>query len=1021
MSEKILRALTQLFAIITKQDGGVTAEERNYVKGFFEMELDKDSVIQYISLYDKLVGYDGKNPKYLKSSREKRADVRDTLQTLNISKKINQTLSQKQKVIVLLRLLELLKADNQLTPLGVEIIDTISAVFNIPATDYNLLKIFVKFDSLGELDDANFLVTSKNKDDVNSGKVKWIHNEINGYAVIVRVSSVNMYFIKYRGVDEIILNGFIMNPSLAYLFSPGSTIKAPGGGSAFYSDISGIFESISELNKITFDVDKVIYYFPNKTLGLHEINISEKTGSLVGIMGSSGSGKTTLLNVLAGIIKPSSGSININNLDYSKRKNELDGVVGYVAQDDILIEELTVYQNLFYNGKLCLNHLTEKDLDERVLSTLNSLGLEQTRDLKVGSVLSKTISGGQRKRLNIALELIREPSVLFVDEPTSGLSSRDSENVMDLLKELSQKGKIIFVVIHQPSSDIFKMFDKLIVMDTGGFMIYYGNPIEAISYFKEATKHLDRLRSICHLCGNVNPEQIFNIVEARIVNEYGQFTNKRKITPTQWSGLFDKKYESNKVESVTDKPPKSLSRPSLLKQMRIFTTRDFLSKISDRQYLLLNILEAPLLAVVLATVVRYRNNTDGTMYVFRFNENIPAFLLMSIIVALFLGLTVSAEEIIRDRKLLKREQFLHLSWSSYLTSKMILLFGLSAIQTLSFVMIGNAILEIQGMTPAFWLILFSTSCMANMMGLNISSAFRSAVTVYIMIPIILIPQLIFSGLMFNFDKLNESIRSYGKVPLVADVMTSRWALEAMAVYQFLNNEYEEPYYEFDQKIRQSDYKSSFWIPAMRSKSNFIANNFYKKNDSLTQIKVKESLYFFIDELNREPHVPEIDDFVIDSLTYKSLSPRIFLHLNQYLNKINEHYTDISNLATRKKEKLVSLFESDERYTYNLNDYKDIYFNESLSDLVRNINIKDRILVTDNRFIQQVDPIFHLPEKIDKVLTYRTHFYAPQKYLFGTLVPTLYFNILAIWTMSILLFITVYFKIPKKVIAIFGKH
>ena len=582
------------------------------------------------------------------------------------------------------------------------------------------------------------------------------------------------------------------------------------------------------MNKISFVAEDITYYFPNKTQGLHEINIAEKTGSLVGIMGSSGSGKTTLLNVLAGIIKPTSGKILINSIDYTKKKKQLDGVIGYVAQDDILIEDLTVYQNLYYNGKLCLNELSEKELDERVMTTLVSLGLEQTKDLKVGSVLSKTISGGQRKRLNIALELIREPSILFVDEPTSGLSSRDSENVMDLLKELSQKGKIIFVVIHQPSSDIFKMFDNLVVMDTGGHMIYYGNPIEAIAYFKEATQHLDRLRSICHLCGNVTPEQIFNIVEARIVNEYGQFTSKRKISAEQWADLYTEKAGKPKDINVKDKPHKSINRPSVFKQMQIFTIRDFLSKIGDKQYMLINFLEAPLLALVLASVVRYRNSIDGASYVFRFNENIPAYLLMCVIVSLFLGLTVSAEEIIHDRKILKREHFLNLSWGSYLTSKMFLLFGLSAIQTLSFVLIGNAILEIEGMTTSFWIILFSSSCMANMVGLNISSAFRSAVTVYIMIPIILIPQMIFSGLMFNFDKLNEAIRSYGKVPLVADFMTSRWALEAMGVHQFMNNEFQEPFYEFDQQIHQADYKASFWIPAMRSKTQFCGQQFLQR-------------------------------------------------------------------------------------------------------------------------------------------------------------------------------------------------
>src|ERR1035438_8621145 len=143
-----------------------------------------------------------------------------------------------------------------------------------------------------------------------------------------------------------------------------------------------------------------------------------------------------------------------------------------------------------------------------VLNLLTDLGLYETRDLKVGSPLEKTISGGQRKRLNIALELIREPAVLFVDEPTSGLSSRDSENIMDLLKELALKGKLVFVVIHQPSSEIFKMFDKLMILDVGGYPIYYGNPVDAVIYFKTIINHVNSNESECITCGNVNPELI---------------------------------------------------------------------------------------------------------------------------------------------------------------------------------------------------------------------------------------------------------------------------------------------------------------------------------------------------------------------------------------------------------------------------------------------------------------------------------------------------------------------------------
>ena len=153
-----------------------------------------------------------------------------------------------------------------------------------------------------------------------------------------------------------------------------------------------------------------------------------------------------------------------------------------------------------------------------------------------------------------------------------------------------------------------------------------------------------------------------------------------------------------------------------------------------------------------------------------------------IITSLFFGMMVSSEEIVKDRKLLKRESFLNLSWFSYLNSKIMILFIISAIQTISFVVIGNLILDIRGMIWPYWLILFTTSCTANLLGLNLSSAFNSVITIYILIPFFIIPQLLFSGVLVKFDKLHigrTSTREY--VPVLGDIMTARWSFEAMAV------------------------------------------------------------------------------------------------------------------------------------------------------------------------------------------------------------------------------------------------
>ncbi len=242
-------------------------------------------------------------------------------------------------------------------------------------------------------------------------------------------------------------------------------------------------------------------------------------------------------------------------------------------------------------------------------------------------------------------------------------------------------------------------------------------------------------------------------------------------------------------------------------------------------------LEAPLLAIILAVIIKYNSAPGGQEYMFRFNENFPPFLLMSIIVALFMGLTVSAEEIIRDRKILKRESFLNLSWNSYLMSKLTILFVLSAIQTFSFVVIGMIILEIEwAMLFPFWFVLFTTSCFASVLGLNISSAFNSAVTVYVMIPLLLIPQMILSGLLFNFDKLNSIISTKGKVPVIADLMASRWAYEALVVDQFKNNKFEKPFYQFDKIESQADFRASFLVNELDKKRKYIADNRGEKSD-----------------------------------------------------------------------------------------------------------------------------------------------------------------------------------------------
>ncbi|MCK5102488.1 MAG: ABC transporter permease, partial [Cyclobacteriaceae bacterium] len=564
--------------------------------------------------------------------------------------------------------------------------------------------------------------------------------------------------------------------------------------------------------------------------------------------------------------------------------------------------------------------------------------------------------------------------------------------------------------------DIYKMFDKMMIMDTGGYPVYYGPPVEAVTYFKSASNQVGAEKGQCQTCGNVNPEQIFNIIEAKVVDEYGEFTNKRKVTPVQWKALYDTNFEPENIEEINELPPRSLKIPSKIKQSIIFAKRDLLSKLSNKQYMLINLLEAPLLAFILAFLIRYKSGPEGQEYIFRFNENIPVYIMMAIIIALFMGLTVSAEEIIKDRKILKRESFLNLSWNSYLLSKVFILFALSAIQTIIFTLIGNLILEIHGMTLTYWLVLFSISCTANVIGLNISSAFNSAVTVYILIPLLIIPQMVLSGLLFNFDKLNEIVSTKGKVPIVADLMASRWGYEGIAVRQFITNEYESKFYEFEKDELQADFKSSYWVKELKSRINYAIDNI-NTNDKERLDKVNRYLALVKLELIEDAGENVVQDIDLNvALDPDRFNAQIGQEIIKYLDHLFKKYLDQYNLAVQKKEKLIYGYEN--TFKYDLSDMKDNYYNESLADLVRNLTVKNRVIEFKGRLLQIVDPVFNEPKNPKHLLDYRTHFFAPKKHLFGSYFDTYWFNFTVIWAMTLLLYIALYFEWLKKIIGSF---
>lgn len=1006
MSEEILKALMQLFAIIAKQDGGLGASEREFVESFLKQQLNEEAVQEYLALFDSFVGPAGEE-----SNGKKLTAVKDSVRVLGICKKINKTLTQRQKVVVLVRLFELVNADRKFTEQRMAIINTVSEVFKLSAEEFTDIERFVVATDLESLDRSSILT-------IDSGSYQPLHGKhiateaLDKPLIILQIQSVDLYFLRYDGQEDLFLNGLGIRNRSIYLFASGSSIKLPKGKPIYYTDVVSHYLADLSLTPISYVVDGVSYRFPNGDLGLHNISFAEEHGRLVGIMGASGAGKTTLLNLLSGTTNPSSGSVRINGIDLHKEREALEGTIGVIPQDDLLIEELTVFQNLYYSAKFCFRHKSEAELCELVDKMLASLGLLERKDLKVGSPLNKMISGGQRKRLNIALELIREPSILFVDEPTSGLSSRDSENVMDLLRELTLKGKLIFVVIHQPSSEIYKMFDDMLILDTGGYLIYAGNPVEAVMYFKRADSQINSDVGECPTCGNVNPELIFNIIESHVVDEFGRYTPQRKVSPPRWEELYRENVRREKVEEQTVPPPKAQTIPSRLKQFLIYTARDFRSKISNRQYIILNLLETPILAFILAYVIRYIPDPNSDVYVFRDNENIPIYIFMSLIVALFIGLTVSAEEIFKDRKILKREKFLNLSRTSYLLSKVFILLVLSAIQTLSFVLIANSILSLLGLNLQYWLILFSTAVCANLIGLNISQTFNSAVTIYIVIPLLMIPMMVLSGAMFSFDKLNRSVGSFDRVPLIAEFMPTKWGYEALVVLQFKDNEFQKHFYQIEKGERNANYKLVYYIPELEKRLQYCIDHVNSQDSAEVQDRMKEALAVLHRGIGQEMAVfaPEVPFEYLRNLQPDSVDEVALYETVGYLEALKEHYNEIFQAKNQQRDAIVNHLVATQPRLYEAK--RNAYHNESIADLATKAFEKNKILLFKDELVQQYDPVYRDPVPTS-ALDIRSHFLAPRKHLLGHFFDTFWFDLAMIWVMSLVLYVSLHVEFLRR--------
>ena len=576
------------------------------------------------------------------------------------------------------------------------------------------------------------------------------------------------------------------------------------------------------------EVREVNHSYDGKESALDGITLAARRGEMICVIGPSGCGKSTLLRVLSGQQEPSQGQVLLNSFSLYQNHKDITPYISYVPQEDAFDPHLTIQENIDYAAAIRAPGVARKDRRRRVDAKLVELGLNERRHRLAGTPKDKFLSGGERKRLNVGMDMIGLADIYLFDEPTSGLSSKDSEHVLEIIQGLSRH-KIVFVSIHQPSARLFQMFDKALLLDKGGKLAFFGTPGQMLQYFKEAQEEnvvpMGQTSTTVPLESNeaeampTTPDFVFDVLETPLrdlsgaliytEDKAGHLAPARRFLPDFWRDRYQAHRTIREVKHLDPEDTRTQSNPPVLpktptrtwrEKVTTFVTffqRAFLSKLRNRGNLVTTLLEAPMLALLFALVLRW---SEEERYTFGSAFHIPTYLFLSLVVAMFLGLTNSADEIIRDRAMLTRERNLGSRLFAYLSAKILTLSVFAAIQAAIYVLVGNTVLEIRGMFLLYFIWIFLTAVCGVSIGLLVSCLVNDVKTALNFIPIILLPQIILGGALIKYQEMNrdlpvlsslkrwtttdtEEVENPLKVPLICEFMPLRWSYEALVISQ----------------------------------------------------------------------------------------------------------------------------------------------------------------------------------------------------------------------------------------------
>ncbi|HMA95572.1 MAG TPA: ATP-binding cassette domain-containing protein, partial [Polyangiaceae bacterium] len=555
-----------------------------------------------------------------------------------------------------------------------------------------------------------------------------------------------------------------------------------------------------------------------KTL-LDHVSFKALPGDLIALMGPSGAGKTTLLLTLNGYTPPSAGQVRINGEDLYAIYDALRGSIGYVPQDDIVHPELTVWEAVRYSARMRLPpDYSDEEIDRRVGITLGQLGLESVSHLQIGRPEKKVLSGGQRKRVNIAMELVTDPVILFLDEPTSGLAADDTTALVQLLAELAKKtGKTIITTIHQPAKDEYEKFNLALIMGPGGIPMYYGPTRDGYRFFgsllerQGRANHVDNPRDMFDML-NQRERPIFEAMRAQ--DPQASRFAARQQAAREWNAeffnqqnpIFQQMYSGRRaVGAGTPQHGLPQRRPPTSGQLGLLFGRYLKTKLRDSSGTAILLLQAPVIGVLLALVfggqkdaIPYwclgalqelsrraggsvENSNQLLQSMKTTNDNSVA-LFFLVVAAVWFGTSNSAREIVSERAIYLRERMVNLKLFNYVFSKFMLLSLICVAQCTVLMAIAFFSLGFNGGIQAFLIelaMLVITSMASVATGLLLSTVVTSSEAAMSLTPIALLPQVVLGGMMVPM-----TTNPWLEYPMM--IMPGRWGFQGVVVQERLS-------------------------------------------------------------------------------------------------------------------------------------------------------------------------------------------------------------------------------------------